>query len=57
MAKFKITWPNGKSEKVEQSDCETVEQYINCRFGRGVKSDAKVTLIKPKSSSSEKTEE
>ena len=35
MATFKITWPHG-SETVVQSDCHTVDQYINCRFGGGV---------------------
>ena len=35
MATFKITWPHG-SEIVVQSDCHTVEQYINCRFGGGI---------------------
>lgn len=33
MAKFLIKWTTGKSEVVEQSDCRTVEQFINCRFG------------------------
>lgn len=35
MAKFKIKWKSGVEETVEQSDCETVEQYVNTRFGRG----------------------
>lgn len=43
--KFKIEFPNGKSETVEQSDCSTVEQYINTRFGRNAKPAAKVTLV------------
>lgn len=43
--KFKIEFPNGKSETVEQADCSTVEQYINTRFGRGAKPAAKVTLV------------
>ncbi len=42
--KFKIEFPNGKVEVVEQSDCATVEQYINTRFGRGAKPEAKVSL-------------
>lgn len=33
MAKFKITYSSGVEEEVEQSDCHTVEQMINCRFG------------------------
>lgn len=36
MAKFVVEWTTGKKEEVEQSDCDTVEQYVNCRFGRGV---------------------
>lgn len=34
MALFEVTWKSGKKETVEQSDCDTVEQFINCRFGR-----------------------
>jgi hypothetical protein len=35
--KFKITWENGRVEEIEQSDCNSVEQFVNCRFGsRGV---------------------
>lgn len=40
--KFKITWPDGREEVVEQSDCRTVEQFVNCRFGTST--PAKVTL-------------
>lgn len=46
--KFKVEFPNGKTEVVEQSDCNTVEQFINTRFGRGVKTDAKVTVATDK---------
>lgn len=46
MAKFRVEFPNGRVEDVEQSDCATVAQYINCRFGRGAKPKAKVTLFK-----------
>ena len=35
MAKFIIKWPTDKVEKVEQSDCETIEQLVNTKFGRG----------------------
>lgn len=42
--KFKVEFPNGKTEVVEQSDCNTVEQFINTRFGRGAKPEAKVDL-------------
>lgn len=45
MAKFEIKWPDGKVEIEERSDCVTVEQYINSRFGRNAKPVAKVTLI------------
>ena len=48
MAKFKIEWSKDKVEVVEQSDCQTVEQFINCRFGRNAKPEVKVTLVKPK---------
>ena len=47
MAKFKIEWSKDKVEVVEQSDCQTVEQYVNTRFGTA-KHTAKVTLVKPK---------
>jgi hypothetical protein len=42
--KFQIEWPDGKKEIVEQSDCKTVEQFVNCRFGSS-KTKAKVTLV------------
>ena len=45
MAKFKITYTDGKVEEVEQSDCRTVEQMINCRFGSCDISGVKVELI------------
>lgn len=44
MAKFKITYTDGKVEEVEQSDCHTVEQMINCRFGSCDISGVKVEL-------------
>lgn len=44
MAKFKITYADGKVEEVEQSDCHTVEQMINCRFGSRDTSGVKVEL-------------
>jgi len=46
--KFKVEFPNGKTETVEQADCVTVEQYINCRFGRGANPTAKVTIVTDK---------
>ena len=45
MAKFKITYTSGKVEEVEQSDCYTVEQMINCRFGSCDISGVKVELV------------
>jgi len=44
MAKFEVKWKDGKTEIDERSDCATVEQYINSRFGRNAKPEAKVTL-------------
>lgn len=58
--KFKIEFPNGKSEVTEQSDCATVEQFINTRFGRGAKPEAKVSLVSEKAApvaAEEKVEE
>lgn len=43
--KFQITYPNGKVEVVEQSDCQTVDQFVNCKFGRGAQPEAKVKLM------------
>ena len=45
--KFEITWENGKKEVVEQSDCKTVEQFMNCRFGSSA-TKAKVKLFSSK---------
>lgn len=44
MAKFKITYTDGRVEEVEQSDCHTVEQMTNCRFGSCDTSGVKVEL-------------
>jgi hypothetical protein len=46
--KFKVEYANGKTETVEQADCQTVEQFINCKFGRNAKPEAKVTLVEGK---------
>ena len=60
MAKFKITYTDGKVEEVEQSDCRTVEQMINCRCGSCDTTGVKVELVEdsvkaePKSSKSKK---
>ena len=45
MAKFKITYADGKVEEVEQSDCRTVEQMTNCRFGSCDTTGVKVELV------------
>lgn len=45
MARFKITWDSGVETEYEQSDCHTVEQFVNCRFGAGAKLTAKVELV------------
>lgn len=45
MARFKITWASDLETEYEQSDCHTVEQFINCRFGAGVKLTAKVEIV------------
>ena len=45
MAKFKIEWSKDRVEEVEQSDCKTVEQFINCRFGSCDISGVKVELV------------
>ena len=45
MARFKITWASGLETEYEQSDCSTVEQFVNCRFGAGAKLTAKVEIV------------
>ena len=45
MARFKITWDTGLVTECEQSDCKTVEQFINCRFGAGAEVTARVELV------------
>ena len=45
MARFQIEWDDGKVEEVEQSDCHTLEQYMNCRFGAGKEVPAKVVQL------------
>jgi len=45
MARFKITWASGLETEYEQSDCHTVEQFVNCRFGAGAKLTAKVEIV------------
>jgi len=48
MAMFKVTWDDGSTEVLQKSDCHSVEQFINSRFGAGVKPTAKVELLEPK---------
>jgi len=50
MAKFNVTYSDGTSRVEEASDCSTVEQFINTRFGSssGV-SKVKVTLAEEES--------
>lgn len=36
MIKVKISHASGLEQEDSQSDCETLEQFINCRFGRSV---------------------
>lgn len=43
--KFQVTYPSGKVEVVNQEDCQTVEQFINVKFGRNAKPKAKVELV------------
>lgn len=47
MAKFKITWlQSGETEEVEQADRDTVDGYIDCRFGANYDATkAKVELV------------
>ena len=45
MAKFQVEWDDGKVEVVEQSDCNTLDQYLNCRFGAGKEIPAKVVQL------------
>lgn len=45
MSKFKITFSSGLEQTVEQSDCQTVEQLINCRFGSCDTTGIKVELL------------
>lgn len=33
MSRFLITYPTGTKEEVEQSDCDTLEAFVNAKFG------------------------
>lgn len=44
MAKFELTYADGSKEVVEQSDCTTVEQFINVKFGTNRQGSTKVIL-------------
>lgn len=53
MAEFRVTWASGKVlNNVVQSDCDTVEQFINTMFGRnfpvsdvGIKVELVATVV------------
>ena len=38
--RFRTTYPDGSFLEREQSDCNTVEEYVNCAFGGGYDLDA-----------------
>lgn len=44
MAIFNVTYADGSTKVEEQSDCSTVEQFINCRFGSADTSGIKVSI-------------
>ena len=44
MARFKIEWPDGSVEEVEQSDCITVSDFLNCS-GMAEDGPAKVSVV------------
>lgn len=44
MAIFNVTYADGSNKVEEQSDCSTVEQFINCRFGSADTSGIKVSI-------------
>lgn len=59
MAIFNVEYADGSVKTEEQSDCSTVEQFVNCRFGSADTSKVKVTLVgeeAPAPTESEKTE-
>ena len=45
MPDFKITWDTGLETTEHRTDCQTVEQFNNSRFGAGVIPTAKVELV------------
>lgn len=45
--KFKITYKDGLEVIRDQSDCETVEQMVNCMFGTGHNLDELGITVKP----------
>lgn len=45
MAQFNVEYSDGSKKVEEQSDCSTVDQFINCRFGGADTSGIKVTLV------------
>ena len=55
MAQFDVTYPDGTQKLEEQSDCSTVEQFRNCRFGSCDSSQVKVELVVDKSPETKKS--
>lgn len=45
MAQFNVEYADGTKKVEDQSDCSTVEQFINCRFGSADVSGIKVSLV------------
>lgn len=54
MAQFNITYPDGTQKLEEQSDCRTVEQFRNCRFGSCDSSQVKIELVDKKPADAKK---
>ncbi len=43
--RFEITWQDGHKEEVEQSDCNSAEQFISCRFGSAGPRGATIVVV------------
>jgi hypothetical protein len=55
MAQFNVTYSNGEERIENESSAETVEQFINIRFGSCDTSKVKVTLVGEESPAPKKT--
>jgi hypothetical protein len=55
MAIFNVEYADGTSKVEEQSDCSTVEQFMNCRFGSADTSKVKVTIVGEEAPAPKKT--